>query len=171
MFRLAGELCDGLCGHPIASVPFIQNVAWPEIDIGLKRADRTRDSFDHQTWVNCAISNDRNEALRELKYHAGRFLATRSYSMVLDSLGLQKDRIAIQEAFFGKPGDSEALIAAVTDEVALAHGVAGTPDEAREQAKRYTGVVDMPVFYSASALMHRDRVRENIKNMIETFGQ
>jgi alkanesulfonate monooxygenase SsuD/methylene tetrahydromethanopterin reductase-like flavin-dependent oxidoreductase (luciferase family) len=171
MFRLAGEHCDGHCGHPIASVPFIQNVAWPAIDIGLKRAGRTRDSFDHASWINCAISNDRTEALRELKFHVGRFLATRSYSSVLDSLGLQKDRVAIQEAFFGKPGDSQALIAAVTDEVALAHGVAGTPDEVREQAKRYNGVIDTPVFYSASAFMSKDRIRENIRNMIETFGQ
>jgi alkanesulfonate monooxygenase SsuD/methylene tetrahydromethanopterin reductase-like flavin-dependent oxidoreductase (luciferase family) len=171
MFRMAGEVCDGLCGHPIASVRFIKEVAWPSIDEGLQRAGRTRADFDHGSWIVTAISNDRQQALRELKYHIGRFMATRSYAIVLDSQGLESVRLAVQDAFFNHPNDVDKLVAAIPDDVAAAHGIYGTIDDVRDQAKRYVDVLDTPVFYCASAAMERDRILENIKYMIEAFGQ
>ena len=87
MFRLAGDLCDGLCGHPIASVRFINEVAWPSIDEGLNRSNRTREDFDHNAWIVTAISSDEKQAEREAKLHIARFMATRSYAIILDSQG------------------------------------------------------------------------------------
>lgn len=171
MFRLAGELCDGLCGHPIASVRFINEVAWPSIDEGLARAGRTRDSFDHQAWIITAISTDRKQALREVKFHMGRFMATRSYAIVLDSQGLESVRHAIQEAFFQHNEDPERLIAAVPDEVAEQHAIYGTIDDVRRQAKRYEDVVTTMTFYTASFSMSPERIRENLNLMIEAFGR
>ncbi|MFN8534307.1 MAG: LLM class flavin-dependent oxidoreductase [Dehalococcoidia bacterium] len=171
MFRLAGELCDGLCGHPIASVRFIEEVAWPSIDEGLRRAGRTRADFDHGSWIVTAISNDRKQALRELKFHIGRFMATRSYAIVLDSQGLEPVRRAVQHAFFTYPDDVDRLVEAIPDDVAADHGIYGTPDDVRQQAKRYAEVLDTPTFYCASAAMSPERVRENLLAMIETFGQ
>ena len=171
MLRLAGERCQGLCGHPIASVRFMNEVAWPGIDEGLERSGRTREDFDHNAWVVTAISSDRAQAMREAKYHVGRFMATRSYAIVLDSQGYSDVRGRIQEAFFGRPDDPEALIGAVPDEVAREHAIFGTPDDVREQAERYEGVVGTSTFYCASALMSRERIRENIDLMVETFGR
>ena len=100
-----------------------------------------------------------------------RFMATRSYAIVLDSQGYEDVRHAIQDAFFNHRGDDEALIAAVPDEVAREHAIFGTPDEVREQAARYEGIVDTSTFYCASSLMSPERIRENIELMIETFGR
>lgn len=171
MFRLAGEVCDGLCGHPIASVPFIKNVAWPYIDEGLKKAGRTRKDFDHGSWIITAISNDREQAKREAKFHMARFMATRSYAIVLDTQGLEKVRLEIQDAFFNHNEDLEKLIAAVPDDVAAAHAIYGTPDEVREQVKRYEEVLDTPTFYTASFSMSKERIKENIDLMISTLGK
>ncbi|MFN8535638.1 MAG: LLM class flavin-dependent oxidoreductase [Dehalococcoidia bacterium] len=171
MFRLAGELCDGLCGHPIASVRFINDVAWPSIDEGLQRAGRTRDSFDHHAWIITAISNDRQQAMREAKFHMARFMATRSYAIVLDSQGLESVRHEVQEAFFQHNEDLEKLIAAVPDEVAAQHAIFGTIDDVRQQAKRYEDLVSTTTFYTASFSMAPDRIRENINLMIEAFGR
>ncbi len=171
MLRLAGERCEGLCGHPIASVRFINEVAWPGIDEGLVRAGRTRNDFDHNAWIVTAIAEDREQAAREAKYHIGRFMATRSYAIVLDSQGLEDVRARIQDAFFNHQHDPQALIDAVPDEVARDHAIYGTPDEVREQAQRYEGVVQTSTFYCASALMSRERIRENIDQMIETFAR
>ena len=171
MLRLAGEHCQGLCGHPIASVRFMNEVAWPAIDEGLARSGRTREDFDHNAWIVTAISSDRTQAMREVKYHVGRFMATRSYGIVLDSQGYSDVRGRIQEAFFGRPDDPAALIEAVPDDVAREHGIFGTPDDVREQAGCYEGVVGTSTFYCASALMSRERIRENIGLMIGTFGR
>jgi alkanesulfonate monooxygenase SsuD/methylene tetrahydromethanopterin reductase-like flavin-dependent oxidoreductase (luciferase family) len=171
MLRLAGERCEGLCGHPIASVRFIEEVSWPAIDEGLARAGRTRDDFDHNAWIVTAIADDREQAAREAKYHIGRFMATRSYAIILDSQGYEDVRVRIQDAFFNHRDDPQALIDAIPDEVARDHAIYGTPDEVREQAERYEGVVSASTFYCASALMSRDRIRENIGLMIDTFGE
>ncbi len=171
MFRLAGERCEGLCGHPIASVRFIREVAWPAIDEGLARSGRTRTDFDHNAWIVTAISTDREQAEREAKYHIGRFMATRSYAIVLDSQGYTDVRTRIQDAFFNYPGEPQVLIDAVPDEIARAHAIYGTPEDVREQAQRYEGEVQTSTFYCASALMSRERIRENIGLMMETFSQ
>tara|TARA_Y100001970_G_C14257595_1_gene876687 strand:- start:5255 stop:6265 length:1011 start_codon:yes stop_codon:yes gene_type:complete len=170
MLRMAGDICDGLCGHPIASVDFINNVVWPHVDEGLERSGRTRESFDHQTWVTMAVSHDRNQAIKELKVHLARFMATRSYSIVLDSQGYQDVKEAIQDAFFNNPEDVDALADALPDEVALKHGIAGTPDDILEQIQRYEGVVDAITLYTASNLMSYERTNENLELAIEAIS-
>jgi alkanesulfonate monooxygenase SsuD/methylene tetrahydromethanopterin reductase-like flavin-dependent oxidoreductase (luciferase family) len=170
MLRLAGERCEGLCGHPIASVRFMEEVAWPAIDEGLARAGRTRADFDHNAWIVTAIADDSGQAAREAKYHIGRFMATRSYAIILDSQGYEDVRVRIQDAFFNHQDDPQALVEAVPDEVAREHAIYGTPDEVREQAQRYEGVVPTSTFYCASALMSRERIRENLGLMIDTFS-
>jgi alkanesulfonate monooxygenase SsuD/methylene tetrahydromethanopterin reductase-like flavin-dependent oxidoreductase (luciferase family) len=167
--RLTGETCDGICGHPIASVPFIQNVVWPALDEGLRRSGRSRAGFDHASWIITAISADRRQALQELKHEVGRFMATRSFSVIPDSQGLETVRLEIQDVFRRYPGDAGRLAAAVPDEVALAHGIAGTPDDVRQQIARYDGVIDTPVLY-CPPIRDKERVRENFRLMIGTFG-
>ena len=163
MFRLAGDLCDGLCGHPIASVRFINE--------GLNRSNRTREDFDHNAWIVTAISPDEKQAEREAKLHIARFMATRSYGIILDSQGYSDVREKIQEAFFQTPNDVDALINAVPDEIAREHSIYGNIDQVREQAQKYEGVVNTSTFYCAAALMSHDRIHENIKFMIEAFGK
>ena len=41
----------------------------------------------------------------------------------------------------------------------------------REQAERYEGAVDTSTFYCASSLMSKERIRENVEMMIQTFGR
>ena len=94
----------------------------------------------------------------ELKVHVARFMATRSYSVVLDSQGYGDVRERIRDAFVNHPDDSDALAAAIPDEVAAEHGLYGTPDDVAEQAQRYEGVIDTLCFYSASK-HHGQRAR------------
>ena len=169
MLRLAGDLGAGLCGHPIASVGFIRDIVWPHIDVWLERSGRTRADFDHQGWITYAISRDRRQALRELKLSIGPFLATRSYASVLDSQGHQAVRERVQEAFFGRPGDADALAEAIPDDIAAEHGIFGTPEEVVEQAQRYEGVIDTLCLYSANASMTYERTHENLELAIEAF--
>jgi alkanesulfonate monooxygenase SsuD/methylene tetrahydromethanopterin reductase-like flavin-dependent oxidoreductase (luciferase family) len=171
MFRLAGDLCDGLCGHPIASVKFINETAWPSIDEGIKRSNRTRSDFDHNAWIVTAISSNKKQAEREAKYHIARFMATRSYGIVLDSQGYSDIKEKIQNEFFNNPNDHDALINAVPDDIAKEHSIYGNIDQVREQAEKYDGVVNTSTFYCASALMSHERIHENLQLMIEAFGK
>jgi len=88
----------------------------------------------------------------------------------LDSQGYQDVKEAIQDAFFNNPEDVDALADALPDEVALKHGIAGTPDDILEQIQRYEGVVDAITLYTASNLMSYERTNENLELAIEAIS-
>ncbi len=88
---------------------------------------------------------------------------------MLDSQGHEAVRARIQEAFFGRPGDADALAEAIPDDVAAEHGICGTPDEVVEQAQRYEDVIDTLCLYSANASMTYERTHENLELAIEAF--
>ena len=49
--------------------------------------------------------------------------------------------------------------------------IAGTPEECREQIEKWKDVVDLPILYTPTAGVKADRVRENHRLIVETFGQ
>ncbi|GIW08889.1 MAG: luciferase-like protein [Dehalococcoidia bacterium] len=170
MLQLTGELCEGLAGHPVNSVRFIQEFIEPHLAIGLRRAGRKREDFTLSTWILTAISNDRAQARREAAAQIAFYLTTRSYSHIPDSQGWTKQRMAIQEAFHVKH-DMTAMIDAVTDDMIDAMSIAGTPDEARKKFEAYKDVVDLPTFQVPGILMDQSRREEAQKLMFEVFGR
>jgi alkanesulfonate monooxygenase SsuD/methylene tetrahydromethanopterin reductase-like flavin-dependent oxidoreductase (luciferase family) len=170
MLRLSGEVGDGLCGHPVASVRFMTETVWPTVDEGLRRSGRTRAEFNHCAWITTAIAQDKASALRELKLQVGYYLATRSYAIILDLQGLTTAREAIQAAYFQYPGNEDRLADAVPDDLALSHGICGSPDDVRQQAARYAEIANTSIFYPATRGMTSERRNENIRLVIETFS-
>ena len=47
---------------------------------------------------------------------------------------------------------------------------AGTPDECREQFKRYEGLLDHVLLYPPSVGVRAERVRENYRAIADVFG-
>ena len=63
------------------------------------------------------------------------------------------------------------MAAAVTDDMVEQIAIAGTPEECREQIEKWKDVVDLPILYTPTAGVKADRVRENHRLIVETFGQ
>ena len=58
MCRMAGDVADGLIGHPIQSLRWIDEVVVSSFEEGLSRSGRERSSFDYLPTVCCAIDDD-----------------------------------------------------------------------------------------------------------------
>jgi len=60
---------------------------------------------------------------------------------------------------------------AVTDDMVEQIAVAGTPDECRDQLRKWDGFVNLPILYTPTAGVKADRVMENHRLIVETFAQ
>jgi len=174
MLRVAGEVADGLAGHPCFSVKYIKEAVLPQLEIGWQRAGKNRKDYTITSWIITNIATDRKQARREAAYQIGFYMSTRSYGGMMDFHGWQKEKEAIRVAFFEKR-DMEAVADAVSDEMIDTLALAGTPDDCRTQLERYREVLDFPTLYTAGVgparTVPQERVRENLETIINTFAQ
>lgn len=164
MMRTMGEIADGSAGHPDWHPAYIEKVVLPNLEIGLRRAGRTREDFDLSCWRICHIVGngvDRATARRSAAREIAGYLQVRSYSLLLDSAGWFKEKEAIYDAALNRK-DFEATIDAVTDEIIDAIAIVGTPDEVRKKAESYEGVLDRIILHGGG--------EENHLAMMEVFS-
>ena len=169
MLRTTGEIADGLVGHPLYSRKYITEFIRPNIEVGAKRAGRTAKDIDLTTLLITAISPDREQALRDAKNQIAFYASVKSYEGILNLHGWEEQKRAIWEHFrtFNLP----KMAAAVTDDMVEQIAIAGTPEECRKQIEKWKGVVDLPILYTPTAGVKAERVRENHRLIVETFGQ
>ena len=65
--RLAGEIADGLAGHPIWSAQWIDNQLRRTLEESLHKAGRKRSDFDLNIWAFVAIDDDRKRAIDDAR--------------------------------------------------------------------------------------------------------
>jgi probable F420-dependent oxidoreductase len=168
MVRTAGEVADGLVGHPLYSRRYLAEVVRPAVDDGLRRAGRSPDGFDLAGYVITSISDDREQARAEARRQIGFYATTITYDPILDLHGWQAEKEGIRAAW--RKFDIAGMEGAVSDEMLEQIAVAGTPDECRAQLARYDGLLDHVLIYPPSFGVRTDRVRENYRLMREVFG-
>lgn len=169
MVRTTGEIADGLVGHPLYSRKYIAEFIRPNIEVGAKRAGRNPGDIDLTTLLITAVSHDREQALRDVKNQIAFYAAVKSYEGILNLHGWEEQKRRIWEHF--KTFNLPKMAAAVTDDMVEQIAIAGTPEECREQIEKWKDVVDLPILYTPTAGVKADRVRENHRLIIETFGQ
>jgi probable F420-dependent oxidoreductase len=169
MVRTAGEVADGLVGHPLYSRRYLAEVVRPAVDEGLTRGGRPRSGFDLAGYVITSISHDRDEARAEARRQIAFYATTLTYDAILDLHGWQQEKDAIRAAW--RKLDVPAMAAAVSDEMLDQIAVAGTPDDCRVQMSRYDGLLDHTLIYPPSFGVRPERVRENYRLMREVFGR
>ena len=169
MLRTTGEIADGLVGHPLYSRKYIAEFIRPNIEVGAKRAGRNPEDIDLTTLLITAVSHDREQALRDAKNQIAFYASVKSYEGILNLHGWEEQKRAIWEHF--KTFNLPKMAAAVTDDMVEQIAIAGTPEECCEQIEKWKDVVDLPILYTPTAGVKADRVRENHRLIVETFGQ
>lgn len=169
MLRLAGELADGIVGHPVYSPKYLTDVVRPSIEAGLAKSGRQRDAFDLTRYVLTSVNEDSALARRDVATMLGFLLSPKSYDAVFDACGWEEEKVTVREVF--RSGDFERFNEVVPDRLVDACCIYGTPDEARDMAKAYDGLVDHLIYYSPVQDVPRDRVVANFQRIVETFGR
>jgi probable F420-dependent oxidoreductase len=168
MARMAGDVADGLVGHPIQSLRWIDEVVIDGFETGLSRSGRDRKDFDYLPTVCCAIEDDQAKA-NDLARRTIAFYATvRTYMPLFEMHGFGDNAAAAQDAF--RKGDLAAVPAAISDEMVDTYCAAGPLDRVRDRveatAERADGLFLTPPTYFIGA----EELSEYQRRIIDAFG-
>jgi probable F420-dependent oxidoreductase len=171
MSRLAGELCDGLRLHPIATFRYTKEVIMNAVKKGTEKAGRQTSEIEIIGAPFLAVAADEAgvaKAAAATKQRIAFYASTRTYHSVLkhhgwDEVGQQLHEGSLQ----GKWTEMPKLI---TDEMLHEFAIVGTYDQLPTQLRdRCGGVFDTVLLDLPSDLRHdHDRMRDIIRTVRES---
>src|ERR1043166_4600900 len=131
MCELAGEVADGLMGHPVWSVEWALDQAQKSLAIGAARAGRDATKIHFQPWVSTAIDRDRQRAVDDAKPIVAFYGGFDQYHAFFEAHGFGREARKLHEA--SKSMDAARAARLVPDEMARTFVACGTPDDVRER--------------------------------------
>ena len=158
MWRMAGEVADGVHVHPLHSVSYLDEVARPALVEGAVRAQRDASELTMIVPVMPIVGDtDEEQAAmaRMVRQQMGFYGSTPAYAFQFDRLGF--DGLGGKLNALLKQGDIAGQAELLTDEVVDQYVVRATWDElAGALLDRYRGRADRLVAYHAQAMWKRD---------------
>jgi probable F420-dependent oxidoreductase len=144
MLRMAGRTCDGVLLHGFCTRRYLEEVALPEVEKGLARADRDRKDFE--VWGGGFIATGRDDAevakqLEWSRYRIAFYGSTPAYAGVLSLHGW--DDLHAKLHRMSREGRWNEMAREVPDEVVQSFAaVAPWSGLRRAVAERFGGLVD-----------------------------
>jgi 2,3-bisphosphoglycerate-independent phosphoglycerate mutase len=158
MQQFAGEVADGMCGHPVFGADYMRDVVKPNIEIGRSNGE-LKTPFELACWATTVVHKDKNEARRLAGQTIANYLSTKSYQGILQYYGIGDRYEDIRQACL-VDRDMDRASALIGNEVIDRIAVTGPIDEvAEELKKRYEGIVDHVVVASAGITGYEERMQ------------
>jgi probable F420-dependent oxidoreductase len=168
MARMAGDVADGLVGHPMCSLRWLDEVLVANLDVGLSRSGRERAGFDFLPTVCCVISDDQEAAYEAARRTICFYATVRTYAPLWEMHGFGDAAAAVGEAF--RAGDFAAMPGHVPAEMVDTYCAAGSVDQVRhrvaEVAERGDGVFLTPPTY----FIPPDEIAEYQRRIVAEFA-
>lgn len=168
MIETAGRVADGLLGHTLFTTGYIEDVVLPAIERGAEHADRPASSVQVASLIFASVSDDAEQARREVAAQIGFYSSVKTYAPLLETIGFAAEGERIREAFARQ--DLDGMVSAVSDRMIDALAVAGTPQDVRDGLRRYEGLLDHAILYVPSFRLGPERVAEAARALIEACG-
>src|SRR5215211_2713685 len=129
MAAAAGRVADGVIGHGLFTDRWWDEVVRPAVAAGAAEAGRDQRPLE-QGWVMTAVDDDAPErAVADVRRMIGFYLTVKTYDPYVEFHGWEGPVSAVRAAFAA--GDTDAMAAAVTDEMVEQIAVVGTTRTAR----------------------------------------
>lgn len=167
--RLAGEIGDGLAGHPLWSLCWVENEMTRALAEGLAKGGRRREAFHVGLWAYVAIDADRQRAIDEARATLAFYTGIAQYERYYAAHGFGDAARAVVAAT--AKGDVAAAVAAIPDEMVTTFMIAGTPDEVRQRVEQLAGHADSLTLLppGSGGTLAGERVRAHRKAIADTF--
>jgi probable F420-dependent oxidoreductase len=149
----AGEIADGLLGHPLWNDAWIHDQVTANLRAGLDRGRRPRETLDLNLMVFTVISSDRREAIEDSRPTIAYYSQSPQYLRYFEAIGFGREAAAIQAAFARQ--DYSAMIAACSDAMVESIAIVGPADEVlrrvKERARHANSITPVVPHYGLSA--------------------
>ncbi len=168
MARVAGDVSDGMIGHPMCSMRWLDDVLVANFELGLARSGRERASFDFLPAVCCAIDDDEEAAYEAARRTICFYSTVRTYMPLWEMHGFGEAAAAVGDAF--RRGDFAAMPKAVPDQMVDTYCAAGPLEKVRERveavAQRGDGIWLGPPTY----FLEPGQIAEYQRRIVEAFA-
>ncbi|MCB0828038.1 MAG: LLM class flavin-dependent oxidoreductase [Solirubrobacterales bacterium] len=168
MARMAGDVADGLIGHPLCSATWIEREIVPAFELGLSRSNRKRSDFTYLPSVTVAIDDDYRRGLDAARRTVAFYSTVKTYMPLYELHGFGQNAADAAAAF--KRGDIEGVAAAIPDEMVETYCAVGTPDQARAKVEEVAGFADAVFPGAPTYFIPDEQVAEYSEKIIEAFG-
>ncbi len=170
MSRTCGEVADGLLAHPLASPVYLRKVVKPAIAEGAERAGRKPEECNLTTDWMISISDDEEQARREVKLQIAFYATTRTYLPILELHGRGHIVPDLRSAFDAK--DKDRMIELIDDELCDQLALAGSQDAVKQKALAWVKEAGADRLMCAGPWYgpKTERIFENYQALVETFG-
>jgi probable F420-dependent oxidoreductase len=163
---LAGEVADGLLGHPVWSLKWIAQTA-ALLERTLAAKNRKRADVHVNLWNYAAIANDRRQAIDDMRGTVAFYSSIAQYRKYYAAHGFGAQAIAATEAAARK--DTAAMLKAIPDEMVTTFAIAGTPDDARERVAKMWEYADSMTISSPQYFVPPERMNSYRSAIVETL--
>lgn len=166
MIRTAASVADGLLGHPIYSLRWLNEVVVPSLARGLRDAGRERDGFRLCLGVCCAIDSDVERARRAAAATIAFYATVNTYEPLFAAFPTEVQRIQAAAV----RNDPQAMIDAVTDEMVETFAAAGDVDTVRKKLAAYSALADSVILSPPDQLIAAEETERYRRAIVEAFG-
>jgi alkanesulfonate monooxygenase SsuD/methylene tetrahydromethanopterin reductase-like flavin-dependent oxidoreductase (luciferase family) len=163
---VAAKTADGLLGHPVWSLQAIVERS-KMLGDALTAAGRSRKEFHVNIWNYAAVSNDRKQAINDMRGTVAFYSSIAQYAKYYAVHGFGAQAQAVVEA--AARNDTAAMLKAVPDEMVTTFAIAGTPDEARERVEKIWPHADSMTLSPPQYFVPSDRMTGYRDAIVNTF--
>jgi 5,10-methylenetetrahydromethanopterin reductase len=165
MLQLGGEIGDGVLLSAGCAPGYIEKCV-AEIAAGAAKAGKTIDQVDVAGFVTASVSDDPREAIEANKLFLAYIFRNTHHAENIRLGGGRVDQEGLAAAVGQR--DWEAAKKFISDEVVLAHSVAGSPADCRKQLEAFTKAgLDLPVILPMGTQEARMRVVRMAREIVE----
>jgi probable F420-dependent oxidoreductase len=144
MLRVAGEVADGVRLHGFCTRKYLENVIWPQLETGLKRAGRSRESLQISGGGFVVTGKTDEEVAKLADFYRSRIAfygSTPAYWPVFEQHGLLE--LGEKLNHMSKNNQWREMSAEISDDVLQLFCAIGRHDEIEGKiAQRFGGLVD-----------------------------
>ncbi|MFZ0217790.1 MAG: LLM class flavin-dependent oxidoreductase [Candidatus Dormiibacterota bacterium] len=167
MIEAAGRVGDGLCGHPLYSPEYVDEVVRPALYGGAQGAGRTT-PVPIAGYVLCSVAETTERARRAAAAQIAFYTVVRTFEPILTMHGFHEEAVNIRNAFRNR--DMDAAIAAVSDRMLDTFACYGTAEEAVQRYRsRFAGVYEEPLLFAPSVGHTAGPHRVMMEAVIDSF--
>ncbi len=138
--RLAGEISDGLIGHPMWTTSWAKERVAGELAEGLAKSGRSREDVHVNLWVWAAPHEDPQQGINDARLTVAFYSGISQYESYFAGRGFGDEARAVQEPI--RKGDLVAAARLVPDEMVRAFVACGTESEINDYLDRAWKVAD-----------------------------
>jgi probable F420-dependent oxidoreductase len=168
MARMAGDVADGLLGHPMCSVRWLDEVLVANLEAGLARSGRERSDFDFIPTVCCAISDDEEAAYDACRRTIAFYATVRTYAPLWEMHGFGDAARDVGDAF--RAGDLGRMPSLVPDGMVDAYCAAGPLDKVRARVEEVAERADAVFLSPPTYFIPPEELAAYQRRIIEAFA-